>query len=146
MAGRTSSSAESDCEYLTVGEAKKLVIISYVLAIVASIACVATILIIITLKAYRQYVHRLALYLAFVSLLLAVIQGLEVVPVDTGGAKHSTISLKDGWDDACIAFGFMVQYAILSTNLAITWADPWTCCPHVHIQLAVSPYGGRDVL
>lgn len=121
MAERTSFSGESECEYLTVGEAKKLITIAYVLAVIASIACIVTILIILILKAYRQYTHRLALYLACISLLLAMIQGLEVVPVDTGGAENSTISLKNGWDGACIAFGFMVQYAILSTNLAIAW-------------------------
>ncbi len=121
MAAESNSSSESSCEYLTVGEAKKLIAISYALAVIASIACIVTILIILILKAYRQYVYRLALYLAFVSLLLAITQGLEVAPVDTGGAENSTISLKDGWNDACIAFGFIVQYAIWSTNLAIAW-------------------------
>ena len=58
------------------------------------------------------------LYLAITSLFFSVSLGLSVAPIDT---ERYPISPRPGWNDTCIAFGFLIQYFSLSSALATLW-------------------------
>ena len=105
------------CNVTELSTARRYVAINYVFAVVASVACLATIVLVITAKAHRTYIHRLTLYLAIASFLSAVSLGLSVVPVNLA----DPISLRDGWNSTCVVFGFLVQYFGLSSALATIW-------------------------
>ncbi|KAL5481404.1 hypothetical protein EMCRGX_G021553, partial [Ephydatia muelleri] len=89
-----------------------------VFAVVSSLACLATIVLFVVVQAHRSYVHRLTLYLAITSLFFSVSLGLSVAPIDT---ERYPISPRHGWNDTCIAFGFLIQYFSLSSALATLW-------------------------
>ena len=94
------------------------VAIEAVFAVISSLACLATIILFVVVKAYRSYVHRLTLYLAITSLFFAVSLGLSVAPINT---DRYPISPRNGWGDTCIAFGFLTQYFVYSSTLATLW-------------------------
>ena len=99
-------------------ELQLYVVIDAVFAVISSLACLATIALVVAVRAYRSYIHRLTLYLAITSLCFAVSLGLSVAPVDTDSYP---ISLRSGWNDTCIAFGFLIQYFSLSSALSTLW-------------------------
>ena len=122
MAESTSAANHStECQYMTVGEAKNLIIINYVLATLATAACLFNIVLILVLRAYRRYMHRLTLYLAICSVLFAVSYILQVVPVDTERSDDKLVTLKDGWKETCVAIGFIVLYVGISNAIAVFW-------------------------
>ena len=89
------------------------------LSIVSSLACLVTIVLFVALGAYRSYVHRLNLNLAITSLFLSVLQGLSVAPINTN--DYPLISQRNGWNNACAAFGSLIQYFGYSSALATLW-------------------------
>lgn len=97
---------------------KLYVAIDAVFAAISASACLATIVLFVMVKAYRSYVHRLTLYLAITSLFFAVSLGLSVAPINT---DTYPIALRNGWNDTCIAFGFLIQYFSLASALATLW-------------------------
>ena len=122
-ASSTSSSSNDSCQDLTVDEAKQMITPQSAVATVESAACIITILLIVALRAYRKYVHRLSLYLAIVNLALSTSVGLGVITVDTGKAGNTTVSVKDGWNDVCIVLAYFVQYS----STACTFVMSWVC-------------------
>ena len=94
------------------------VVIEAVFAVISSLACLATIILVVAVRAYRSYIHRLTLYLAITSFCFAVSLGLSVAPVNTDSYP---ISLRSGWNDTCIAFGFLIQYFGYSSALSTLW-------------------------
>ena len=94
------------------------VAIEAVFAVISSLACLATIILFVVVKAYRSYVHRLTLYLAITSLFFAVSLGISMAPINT---DRLPISPRNGWGDTCIAFGFLTQYFVYSSTLATLW-------------------------
>lgn len=63
----------TECQYVTVGEAKNLIIINYVLATLAATTCLFSIVLMLVLRAYQRYMHRLTLYLAILQRLICSI-------------------------------------------------------------------------
>ena len=94
------------------------VAIEAVFAVISSLACLVTIVLFVVVQAYRSYVHRLTLYLAITNLFFSVSLGLSVTPIDT---ERYPISPRPGWNDTCIAFGFLTQYFGYSSTLATLW-------------------------
>lgn len=117
----TAANHSTECQYVTVGEAKNLIIINYVLATLAATTCLFSIVLMLVLRAYQRYMHRLTLYLAICSVLFALSYILQVVPVDTERSDDSLVTLKDGWNEACIAIGFIVMYVSISNAIAVFW-------------------------
>ena len=89
-------------------------------AVVGSLGCMATIVMVIQSEVYRSYIHRLTLYLAITSLFTALSTGIAVLPVDT---NSTPLSLREGsgWNGTCVAFGFLVQYFTFSSTFATVW-------------------------
>ena len=111
------------CIYPTVERAVKLVTAHAVVAVVGSLACVLTIVLIAATKTYRVQIHRLRLYLAIACLLFAVSLGFEAIPVELRKPGGNAISVRQGWGGACAAIGFFAQYFAYSKSLAIVWVS-----------------------
>ena len=92
---------------------------SAIFGILSSLACLVTVVLFVAVKAYRSYIHRLTLYLAITSFFFAVSLGLSVAPINTD--SYPLISLREGWNDTCVAFGFLIQYFGYSSALATLW-------------------------
>ena len=97
---------------------QQYVAIDATFAVLSSLACLVTVVLFVAVKAYRSYIHRLTLYLAITSFFFAVSLGLSVAPINTDSFP---ISLREGWNDTCVAFGFLIQYFSLSSALATLW-------------------------
>ena len=76
---------------------------------VGVVACLAAILLVLTTKAYRQYVFRLLLYLSAASFFSSLVDGLELLSMEPG--KHAVYQ-RDGWKDVCATAGFLHLYGI----------------------------------
>jgi len=76
-----------------VEEAKQMITPQATVAGIESTACILTILLIVALRAYRKYVHRLTLYLAIVNLALSASVGLGILTVDTGKASKKSVDV-----------------------------------------------------
>ena len=89
-------------------------------AVVGSLGCMVTIVMVIQSEVYRSYIHRLTLYLAIASLFAALSTGIAVLPVDT---NSTPLSLREGegWNGTCATFGFLVQYFTFSSTFATLW-------------------------
>lgn len=116
---------ESDSDFrhrINVGEARKVVAVYLVFAILAaSVYAIAIVLIVVT-KTYRQFIYRLRLYLAIAGCAHAVAIALEIMPADIANRPdNATVAVKSGWDKACTFFGAFGQYCSILQTLAIAW-------------------------
>lgn len=87
-------------------------------AIIGCLASILAVVLILITKAYRQYVYRLQLYLAIVCLVFAASLGFETLPVTV---ENSTVTVREGWDDVCVAIGYVAQHFGFSKTLCIVW-------------------------
>lgn len=104
---------------LTADEGRVYIALNSLFASLGALANILTIFLIVWTKAYEMHVHRLSLYLAAFSLFFSLSVGLEVVPVDSSGRSNGTVTVREGWDDACTAIGFVAQHVGLSRSLAV---------------------------
>ena len=88
-------------------------------AVIGCAAAISNVILILVTGAYRQYVHRLQLYLAIVSFVFATALGFETLPVtvDTNG----NVTVQEGWNDACVAIGYITQHFGFSKAYCIVW-------------------------
>ena len=86
----------------------QLIYLNTAFAVIGCLAALSAVLLILLTKAYHQYVHRLQLYLAILCLGFAAAVGLETLPVSTD--VNATVTVREGWGDACVAIGCIVQY------------------------------------
>ena len=86
------------------------------LSTVAGVMSCLALLLIIFLKAYKRFVHRLALYLTIIALLNAVAFALQVLPI-----KDECDYLLASNDNFCIAAGFPVVYSVWAILLLTCW-------------------------
>lgn len=111
------------CSYPVAQRAEKLIIAHAVVAIVGSLACLVTIVLIAATRTYRTQVHRLRLYLSVACFLFAVTLGFETLPVDFKKPDKVSVSVRQGWSGACAAIGFFAEYFAYSKSLAIVWVS-----------------------
>ena len=105
---------------LTVDEGRIYIVVNSLFASLGSLANVLTIFLIVWTKAYRQHVHRLTLYLAILGLGQSIMIGLETLPADTDGKPDGDfVSVRSGWNSACVAIGFVAQHLGLSKSLTV---------------------------
>lgn len=104
---------------LTVHEAQVYIAVNSLFASLGSLANLVTIVLIVWTKAYRKHIHRLTLYLATIGLFFSLAVGLEVAPVDSSGSGNGTLKVREGWNGACEAIGFVAQHIGLSRSLAV---------------------------
>ena len=94
---------------------------SYTKLCVASLgiaACLLVIVLIISSKSYKHFVFRLVIYFMLADMFQAVTHILELTPVTH---VNGVVVVKDGWDAACAAFGFLDQIALWMGNMGILW-------------------------
>ena len=87
-------------------------------AILAVVFCCITISIILLQKAYKVFVHRLALYLTVTSLVDSIV--FLVRPVATE-QKCGYLLVKDNNYSLCAAMGFFSEYSILTVIALLFW-------------------------
>ncbi len=82
----------------------------------SAVACCLAILLIVFMKAYRRFVHRLTLYLAIAAFIYSVIFALQVLPVKDK-CDHVTVTN----EKLCTALGFLVEYSAWVMLLFMCW-------------------------
>ena len=97
----------------------QLIYLNTAFAVIGCLAALSAVLLILLTKAYHQYVHRLQLYLAILCLGFAAAVGLETLPVSTD--VNATVTVREGWGDACVAIGCIVQYFGFSLTFCMLW-------------------------
>ena len=94
---------------------------------VACIVCVSTVILIVVLRAWSKFVHRLTVYLATAGFFYSLLLALQGMPVDL---DSDVVSLRPGWEKTCVAIGFLAQYtgwvqltimSWISVYLALLW-------------------------
>ena len=111
--------ANNNSSCLTVDEGRIFIVVNSLFASLGSLANVLTIFLIVWTRAYRKHVHRLTLYLASFSLCFSIAVGFETLPLDASGRDNGTLTVKEGWGDACAAIGFIAQHVGFSRSLAV---------------------------
>ncbi|KAL5481405.1 hypothetical protein EMCRGX_G021554 [Ephydatia muelleri] len=117
-----SSDPDADCHNpITETQANIYVATTSGFAVIGSLGCITTIVMVLLSKAYRSYIHRLTLYLAISSLFAALSTGITVLPVDTSSVPTLSLRQGSGWNDTCVTFAFLVQYFTFSSTFATLW-------------------------
>ena len=106
---------------ITVAKAKDTVIVFVVFSVIATLCYVAAVFLIAWTRAYRQFVHRLTLYLCFCGLFRAVAFLFQVIPIDVQQPDSNPVSVRTGWEGTCAFGGFIVQYAGFVQTVATFW-------------------------
>ena len=96
-----------------------LIYLNTAFAVIGCLAALSAVLLILLTRAYHQYVHRLQLYLAILSLGFAAAVGFETLPVSTD--VNATVTVREGWGDACVAIGCIAQYFGFSKAFCMLW-------------------------
>lgn len=104
---------------LRVDEGRVYIVTNSSFAALGALANLATVVLILWIKAHRQHIHRLTLYLAILGLVHSVLIGLETLPVDTTKAGGDVVTVRSGWNHSCAAIGFLAQHIGLSKSLAV---------------------------
>ncbi len=74
-------------------------------------------------RSYKRFVFRLVLSLLVASILVVIVEILEVTPLN----HHGIPSLRPGWKPACSAFGFLNQVTVWMGNFIIIWIVGFLC-------------------
>ena len=114
------SNSSSYCFNFTARELKINTAVTVSLHVVAILACLLTILFILTTRQYRAFVNRLVLYLMLVASVWSVFIIVEVIPVEHDAARM-IVKVRDGWEGACAAAGFLSQLVETAKILVVCW-------------------------
>ena len=87
-------------------------------ATLAGVICCLTLVLMFIFKAYKRFVHRLALYLSIAALLNSVVFPLQVLPVKDE-CDHVAVSN----EDICIAAGVVAEYSGWVILLLTCWTS-----------------------
>ena len=106
------------CFELSKRDFESLIWIKASLAVVAGVGCCLTVGMIVFFKAYKMFVHRIALYLNAAALVASVTFVLEIAPVED---VCGYVAVKPGNEDFCKATGFLSQYIAWVILAFISW-------------------------
>ena len=82
------------------------------------VACILAIILILTFKGHKRFVHRLTLYLMVAALLEAVVSILDLIPVYHNG---TVVAVREGFEDFCAAIGFLFEVTMWMPILVMCW-------------------------
>lgn len=102
---------------ITVAMAKDTVAVFAASSALATLCYLASVLLIVKTRAYRQFVHRLALS----GLFRAIAFLFQVIPIDVDQPDTNPVSVRAGWEGACVFGGMIVQYVGFVQSMAILW-------------------------
>lgn len=92
------------------------------LHLLAILTCLAAILFIFATKQHKVFVNRLVLYLMVVSSLWSLTIMAEVIPVSHESSRQAAgVRVRQGWDAACAAMGFISQLVESAKILVVCW-------------------------
>lgn len=117
----TSYSNSTEICIITVSMAKDTVTVFATFSVIATLCYLAAVILIVKTRAYLQFIHRLTLYLCFSGLFRAVAFLFQVIPIDIAQPDTSQVSVRRGWDGACVFGGFIVQYAGFVQTVTTFW-------------------------
>ena len=84
-------------------------------SIISVLCCLLVLVIMILLKRYLFFVHRLAMYLTITALVNSVVRSINVYPPNI----VQDITDTTGWEDYCKVLGFFDQYTMWCVLLAV---------------------------
>lgn len=106
------------CSYLSEKQANAILVTKLNILSFSFLINIAAIVVLVFFKSYKRFVFRLVLCLLIACLLDVVIQILETTPLDH---TNSSVPVRDGWEPACAAFGFLDQVTTWMSNFVIIW-------------------------
>ena len=106
------------CFELSKGDFHSLIWVKASLAVLAGVGCCLTVGMIVFFKAYKVFVHRIALYLNVAALVTSMTIALEIAPMEN---VCGYVDIKPGNDNFCEAIGFLAQYFELVILAFISW-------------------------
>ncbi len=113
-----SGSLPNSCHTFDAKQIRSFIIVYASESFAAAIACLIAVVVIVSLKLYRKFAHRLLLYVLIVAFLQAVSTGLQVAPIHHNGVD---VQVKHGLDGLCAAAGFFVQLTVSQLILVLAW-------------------------
>ena len=81
MEGSGQSNSSSGCHQFSAQQIQDITIAYTVVAAAGAVMCLVTIILIVVLKLYRTFVHRLVLYVMVVGFFQGITTALQVAPV-----------------------------------------------------------------
>ena len=88
------------------------------MSILAAMMCCLAIVMIVFFKAYKRFVHRLALYLSIAALFSAPTFAIELVPVQE---KYGHAVIRNEYKPFCTAIGFLTEYVLWVILILTCW-------------------------
>ena len=86
----------------------------------AFVGCLLVILSVVWFKGHKRFVYRLTVYFMTANLLQSFAQVFGVISVDYD-YEEEIATVREGWETACVAFGFIDQVSMWMSNCAIIW-------------------------
>ncbi len=118
MLTRNDSTDNSTCQEFSATEVEQIIIAKVAVSCAAVVMCLVSIVVIVFLRQYHTFVHRLVLYLMIVGVFYGMIIGLEIAPVHHDGREAV---VRDGLEDLCVAVAFISQIAVWQFMLFFVW-------------------------
>ena len=118
MEGSAQENSSSGCHTFSAKQIQDITVAYAVVAAAGAVMCLVSIIVIMVLKQYDTFVHRLALYLMVVGFFQGITTGLQVAPVHHNGEE---VEVRHGLKGLCIAFAFAVQVTVFQLMMVLTW-------------------------
>lgn len=113
-------SNSSYCFNFTSAELVETTVVIAVLHVLAILACIVAMIFIFATKQHSYFVNRLVLYLVIASTFWSLGVIGEVIPV-IHDSHNSRVKVRDGWEGACAALGFITQVTESVKTLVVCW-------------------------
>ena len=114
----SNSTNDTDCLKMLAEEFDTWKVIDISVCSSSSVICILAIIFILAAKGYKQFVHRLTLYLIAVDLLKAIVSILNILPVYRNG---TVVAVRVGFMGFCSAVGFFLEVVAWMEKLVICW-------------------------
>ncbi len=115
----SSNSTGSSCHSFSVKQMQDITIIKAVLSSVAAVVCLVSVVVILALRQFHTFVHRLVLYMMTASFLNALTTAIQSLPMRHNSSGE--VVMRTGFHDFCVALGFAVQLTLSQFMLILTW-------------------------
>lgn len=110
----------TNCFNFTEDEVTAAVVTRATVSSLAFIVCALVIVVIIVFKGYKEFMYRLVIYFMTADLFQCLALVFEAVPVSYNHGQEIP-HVREGWNGACVAFGFIDQISTWTSNGVIVW-------------------------
>ncbi len=119
-------SETSQCFNFTRKQFQIIYVTKDTVASISAALCLTAIALIIFTQTYKQFVHRLTLYLNLAALGYSIVFILQTAPVEFN-EKLGQVAVKDGYEGFCQAAGYLQLYAGWTTIIFVCWITFYLC-------------------